>query len=261
MSKTGAQCASSPSIVRRPAMRSTARLRNCCTTSSSTSTATTRCPWRSSTGGSGTFCAGADLKAISTGAGNAVGREPPDEIVGSLGPMGPTRLRPRQARHRRRRGSRGRRWTGVGVLGRPPRGRRAMSMFGVYCRRWGVPLIDGGTDSSGAADRPVAGAGSGPHRTRRRRCRGGADRAGEPRRRARRRARGCHRTRRAGGGQPADLHAVRPPVAPTTSGRWTWVRRSPTRSCSGGRPSPPARRSRVPNASPTAPAATAPPLT
>src|SRR6187402_2836513 len=45
------------------------------------------------TGGSGTFCAGADLKAISTGSGNTVRRDDPDEIVGSLGPMGPTRLR------------------------------------------------------------------------------------------------------------------------------------------------------------------------
>jgi enoyl-CoA hydratase len=44
------------------------------------------------TGAGGTFCAGADLKAISTGRGNTVNGEPADEIVGSLGPMGPTRL-------------------------------------------------------------------------------------------------------------------------------------------------------------------------
>jgi enoyl-CoA hydratase len=44
------------------------------------------------TGASGTFCAGADLKAISDGRGNSVHDDPPSEIMGSLGPMGPTRL-------------------------------------------------------------------------------------------------------------------------------------------------------------------------
>ncbi|MDO9490130.1 MAG: enoyl-CoA hydratase-related protein, partial [Sphingomonadaceae bacterium] len=40
-------------------------------------------------GRGGAFCAGADLKALSAGGGNSVTREG----LGSLGPMGPTRLR------------------------------------------------------------------------------------------------------------------------------------------------------------------------
>ena len=44
------------------------------------------------TGASGTFCSGADLHGVADGRGNHVGDETPNEIVGSLGPMGPTRL-------------------------------------------------------------------------------------------------------------------------------------------------------------------------
>ena len=71
------------------------------------------------TGADGTFCAGADLKAVATGNGNRVNADPADEIVGSLGPMGPTRL-----------------LLDIPVID---------AVFGVFCRRWGVPLIDGGT--------------------------------------------------------------------------------------------------------------------
>jgi enoyl-CoA hydratase len=88
-------------------------------------------------GEGGTFCAGADLKAIGTERGNHV-QETGD------GPMGPTRLR----------------------LGKPViaaiegyavagglelalwcdlRVAAADAKLGVFCRRWGVPLIDGGT--------------------------------------------------------------------------------------------------------------------
>ena len=83
------------------------------------------------------FCAGADLKAVGTPRGNRVA---PD----GDGPMGPTRL----------------------VLGKPViaavsghavagglelalwcdlRVADETAVFGVFCRRWGVPLIDGGT--------------------------------------------------------------------------------------------------------------------
>jgi enoyl-CoA hydratase/carnithine racemase len=88
-------------------------------------------------GDHGTFCAGADLKAISAGRGNRVA---PD----GDGPMGPSRM----------------------VLGKPVIGAiaghavagglelalwcdlrvaEADAVLGVFCRRWGVPLIDGGT--------------------------------------------------------------------------------------------------------------------
>ncbi len=88
-------------------------------------------------GDGGTFCAGADLKAVAAGRANRVA---PD----GDGPMGPTRL----------------------VLGKPAiaaisghavAGGLELALFcdlrvaeedavlGVFCRRWGVPLIDGGT--------------------------------------------------------------------------------------------------------------------
>ena len=89
------------------------------------------------TGAGGCFCAGADLRAVAEGRGNRV------EESGD-GPMGPTRL----------------------ALGKPViaaiegfavagglelalwcdlRVAAQDAVFGVYCRRWGVPLIDGGT--------------------------------------------------------------------------------------------------------------------
>ena len=89
------------------------------------------------TGAGGTFCAGADLKAVGTDDGNQV-------TADGDGPMGPTRMR----------------------LGKPViaavegyavagglelaiwcdlRVTASDATFGVFCRRWGVPLIDGGT--------------------------------------------------------------------------------------------------------------------
>lgn len=85
----------------------------------------------------GAFCAGADLKAIASGRGNRVAAD-------GDGPMGPTRM----------------------VLGKPViaaiagpavagglelalwcdlRVAEEDAVLGVFCRRWGVPLIDGGT--------------------------------------------------------------------------------------------------------------------
>lgn len=96
------------------------------------------------TGSDGTFCAGADLKAISGGRGNSVNDDPSDQIVGSLGPMGPTRLlldKPVIAAvegHAVAGGLELACWADLRVTA-------ADAVFGVYCRRWGVPLVDGGT--------------------------------------------------------------------------------------------------------------------
>ena len=91
------------------------------------------------TGAGGTFCAGADLKSVASGRGNRV------EADMSLdGPMGPTRMllsKPVIAAVE-----------GFAVAGGLElalwcdlRVAASNAVFGVYCRRWGVPLIDGGT--------------------------------------------------------------------------------------------------------------------
>jgi enoyl-CoA hydratase len=89
------------------------------------------------TGAGGAFCAGADLKALAEGRGNRV--EPSGD-----GPMGPTRLwleKPVIAAVE-----------GFAVAGGLElalwcdlRVAAEDAVFGVYCRRWGVPLVDGGT--------------------------------------------------------------------------------------------------------------------
>ena len=89
------------------------------------------------TGADGTFCAGADLQAIAEGTGNRVAE-------GGGGPMGPTRLdlsKPVIAAVE-----------GYAVAGGLElavwcdlRVAAADATFGVFCRRFGVPLVDGGT--------------------------------------------------------------------------------------------------------------------
>jgi enoyl-CoA hydratase len=89
------------------------------------------------TGAGGTFCAGADLKAISTKGGNTVR---PD----GDGPMGPSRMllsKPVIAAVEGFAVAGGLElalWCDLRVAARD-------AVFGVFCRRWGVPLIDGGT--------------------------------------------------------------------------------------------------------------------
>ena len=88
-------------------------------------------------GAHGVFCAGADLKAVASGAGNRV--EP-----GGDGPMGPSRMllsKPVIAAisgYAVAGGLELALWCDLRVI-------EEDAVLGVFCRRWGVPLIDGGT--------------------------------------------------------------------------------------------------------------------
>ena len=88
-------------------------------------------------GAGGNFCAGADLKAIGTERGNTV------SAVGD-GPMGPTRFELTKpviaavSGYAVAGGLELACWCDLRVV-------EEDATFGVFCRRWGVPLIDGGT--------------------------------------------------------------------------------------------------------------------
>ncbi len=96
------------------------------------------------TGADGVFCAGADLKAIAAGRGNTVSELAGDEIVGSHGPMGPSRRvlsKPVLAAVEGYAVAGGLElalWCDLRIAAHD-------AVFGVFCRRWGVPLLDGGT--------------------------------------------------------------------------------------------------------------------
>lgn len=88
-------------------------------------------------GEGGTFCAGADLKSIGTERGNKV-------LAEGDGPMGPTRMRLSKpviaavSGHAVAGGLELAIWCDLRVA-------EEDAVFGVFCRRWGVPLVDGGT--------------------------------------------------------------------------------------------------------------------
>ena len=95
-------------------------------------------------GANDTFCAGADLKAVSGGIGRNPQSNPLNDDMQATAPMGCTRLmlsKPVIAAI-----------SGYAVAGGMElalwcdlRVMEETATFGVFCRRWGVPLIDGGT--------------------------------------------------------------------------------------------------------------------
>ncbi len=179
------------------------------------------------TGAGGHFCAGADLKAVGQGHGNRV------EADGD-GPMGPSRMRltkPVVAAIEGYAVAGGLElaiWADLRVASRD-------AVLGVFCRRWGVPLIDGGTvrlprliGESRAMDLVLTGRGSV-------RPGGPRDGAGEPAVRAGRGAGRGPAPRRGDRSVPPDVPAAGPAQRPGAVGAATsrrpWAPSSPMAWC------------------------------
>ena len=91
-------------------------------------------------GAGGTFCAGADLTAL----GDPARRNEVDPEGRGPGPMGPTRMLLRKPMIAAVAGYAVAGGLELALLG-DLRVVEESAVFGVFCRRWGVPLIDGGT--------------------------------------------------------------------------------------------------------------------
>ncbi len=99
------------------------------------------------TGSGRDFCAGADLRTVARGVGGALGNEAGlalNDDMDADGPMGPTRLRLRKPviaaieGHAVAGGLELALWCDMRIASET-------AILGVFCRRFGVPLIDGGT--------------------------------------------------------------------------------------------------------------------
>jgi enoyl-CoA hydratase len=95
-------------------------------------------------GAGGTFCAGADLRAVSAGWDPSRLEPPSGAPDDGFGPMGPSRMQLAKpviaavAGHAVAGGLELALWCDLRVM-------EEDAVLGVFCRRWGVPLIDGGT--------------------------------------------------------------------------------------------------------------------
>ena len=108
-------------------------------------------------GEGGTFCAGADLKAIGTERGNQVHESAATARWARPGCGSASRCSPRSRGTPSPVGSSSR--SGA-TSGSPP----SDAMLGVFCRRWGVPAHRRRHGPAAEADRHRPGAGPGPHR-------------------------------------------------------------------------------------------------